>query len=72
METNPMTLIEKLTEAKAAYHQLMTGKKVVRLQKDGRMVDYGRANVHELRNYISDLEGQLGLSRRRPPAGVRL
>lgn len=67
-----MTLQQQLDEARSAYHQLMTGTKAVRIQKDGRLVEFSRATVNELRNYISDLEAQLGLSRRRPPAGVRL
>lgn len=67
-----MTLQQKLDDARTAYHQLMTGTKAVRVQKDGRLVEFSRATAHELRNYITDLEAQLGISRRRPPAGVRL
>lgn len=67
-----MTLQQQLDEARSAYHQLMTGTKAVRIQKDGRLVEFSRATVNELRSYINDLEAQLGLSRRRPPAGVRL
>ncbi|MBJ4025534.1 phage tail protein, partial [Salmonella enterica subsp. enterica serovar Derby] len=42
------------------------------VQKGDRKVEFSRANIHELRAYIDDLRGQLGLSsvRRRGPAGV--
>jgi len=68
-----MTLQEMLNEAESAYHSLMTGTMAVSIHKDGRQVEYNRANIDKLRNYIEDLKSQLGLktSRRLPPAGVR-
>ncbi|WP_241746815.1 MULTISPECIES: gpW family protein [Vibrio harveyi group] len=67
-----MTLQEKLNEAEAAYHALQTGTMAVSVTKDGRQVDFNRANIDKLRAYIDELRGQLGYRnhRRRPPAGV--
>ena len=67
-----MTLSEQLAEARSAYHQILVGNKAVKIKKDGREVEFSRVNLAELRNYINDLEAQVGLSRRRRPAGVGL
>ncbi|MCD1245838.1 gpW family protein [Vibrio cholerae] len=66
------TLKEKLAEAENAFHQIQMGKMAVSIQKGDRRIEFNRANVHELRAYIDDLKGQLGISntRRRRPAGV--
>lgn len=58
-----------LDSARAALHDLMTGKRVARVQKDGRLVEFTAASVSDLKQYISDLEVQLGnTQRRRGPA----
>lgn len=62
----------ELDEARLALHELMTGARVVSIQKDGRRVDYSQASIGELKKYIRELEVMLGLSGRRPPAGVYL
>lgn len=50
-----------LKEAKAAYHELLTGKAaVVLVDQNGERVEFRPANVNQLRSYIRDLEGQLG------------
>lgn len=69
-----MTLQQMLAEAEAAYHALMTGSMAVSVTKDGRRVDFSRADADKLRNYIDNLKAQLGIktNRRLPPAGVRL
>ncbi|CAI1666938.1 gpW family protein [Serratia marcescens] len=68
-EDNVATLAQ-LEEARKALHELLTGKRVASIQKDGRAVTFTSATLNELRAYISDLEVQLGLaSRRRGPAG---
>ena len=63
-----MSIQSQLTEAKAAYHKLMTGQSVVRIQRDGKTVEFRAANRSELRAYITELEAQLspGVNRRRP------
>ncbi len=66
-----MTLNEKITEAKAALHNLMIGKGVVSITKDGRSVTYSASNRADLVSYIADLEAQAN-SRRRRPMGIRL
>lgn len=67
-----MSLQQKLLEAENAYHSLQTGTMAVSIMKDGRRVDFNRTNIHQLKNYIDELKGLLGMSnhRRRPPAGV--
>ena len=57
-----------LDEARRALHELMIGKRAVTIQKDGRRVEYTAVNVSDLKKYIKDLEDELGLSGRRPPA----
>lgn len=62
-----------LDEARAALHELMTGKRVVSVSKDGRQVQFSAADLGALRSYIIEIELALGLSSRRgPPAGVML
>ncbi|HCT9390115.1 TPA: gpW family protein [Enterobacter hormaechei] len=56
-----------LDEAKRALHDLMTGKRAVTIQKDGRRVEYSSVNVNDLKRYIKELEDKLGLSGRRSP-----
>lgn len=65
------TMIE-LSEARTALHDLMIGKRVVTVQKDGRRVEFTAASVSELKKYIAQLEAELGPSGRRPPLGVGL
>ncbi|EON88803.1 gpW [Plesiomonas shigelloides] len=58
-----------LLAARKALHDLMTGKRVTSVQKEGRRVEFTAANVSELKRYIAELEAQSGMSRRRRPAG---
>lgn len=57
----------ELDEARRALHELMTGKRAVTVQKDGRRVEFSVVNVSDLKKYIKELEDELGLSGRRPP-----
>lgn len=62
-----------LKEAEQAYHNLMTGTATVRVKKDGREVEFGRADANKLKAYIEQLKAELGIAtRRRRPAGVYL
>lgn len=54
-----MATTQQLQEAKAALHNLMTGKAVVSLQRDGRRVEYTPANKTQLQSYINQLESEL-------------
>lgn len=64
---------EMLDEAKKALHQLLLGKHVVSVTKNGRQVQFNQASIAELRFYIGEIEAAIGApSRRRPPAGIRL
>lgn len=59
-----------LDSARAALHDLMTGKRVATVQKDGRRVEFTVTSVSDLKKYIVDLEVQVGITqRRRGPAG---
>lgn len=59
-----------LEAARTALHDLMMGKRVATVQKDGRRVEFTATSVSELKKYIADLESQVGTtSRRRGPAG---
>ncbi|MBJ9275298.1 phage head-tail joining protein [Citrobacter amalonaticus] len=59
-----------LDSARSALHDLMTGKRVATVQKDGRRVEFTVTSVSDLKKYIADLEVQVGITkRRRGPAG---
>jgi hypothetical protein len=61
----------ELNQARAALHDLVLGKRAVKIQKDGRTVEYQQVNIDELRVYIQQLESDLGVgTTRRGPAGV--
>ena len=63
----------ELDEARKALHDLLTGKRVASVQKDGRSVTFTSATLKELRTYIANLEEVLGInSGRRRPAGFGL
>lgn len=67
-----MANLTELTEARKALHDLLTGKKAVKLQKNGQSVEYQQIDIDKLKTYISDLESQLGTTTtRRTPIGVR-
>ncbi|MCL1124150.1 gpW family protein [Shewanella surugensis] len=67
-----MTLNDKLQQAETAYHRLQTGTMAVSITEDGQQIDFNRANIHQLKNYIDELKLQLGMksTRRKGPAGV--
>lgn len=65
------TLQAWLAEAEAAYHQLMTGTRQVRVKYEGREVEFTQASAINLAAHIASLKAQLGLSPRRA-FGVRL
>lgn len=59
----------ELDAARAALHDLMMGKRVATVQKDGRKVEFTATSVSDLKKYIADLESLVGTtSRRRGPA----
>ncbi|KAB8312283.1 phage tail protein [Erwinia endophytica] len=65
-----MATMADLLSARAALHDLMTGKRVASVQKNGRSVTFTSATLSELKAYISELESELGVAvRRRRPAG---
>jgi len=65
-----MATLSELDAARDALHDLMLGKRVATVQKDGRKVEFTATSVAELKKYIAELEVQVGSStRRRGPAG---
>lgn len=56
------TLQQYLTDARAAYHRLMTGASVVTVKdQNGEMVTYQTASVTRLSAYIAWLEAEIAL-----------
>ncbi|ASV87135.1 gpW family protein [Ochrobactrum quorumnocens] len=53
---------KRLTEAQDALHRLLTGAATVQLSYQGESVTYTTADEGKLRNYIRELESQLGLA----------
>ena len=71
----PTTTTEKLTDARAKLHQLLTGSLRVVVRDGDKTIEYTAANKNELNQYIADLERTLaeettpGSSVKRRPAG---
>lgn len=64
-----MSTQTQLNEAREAYHKLLTGQSVVRIQRDGKTLEYKSVDKAALAAYIADLETRLGSgARRRRPA----
>lgn len=63
-----MPIAEQLAEARAAYHKLMLGEKLVTVRYADRTVSYNQTSVDKLRAYIAELE--MKLNGRRPPFEV--
>lgn len=67
-----MTLADlqsNLTEARAAYHALITGKAVVKLMIEGELVEYKRADAVALDAYIERLETRIAAGGAAPARG---
>ncbi|EHW94553.1 gpW family protein [Escherichia coli DEC10F] len=65
--------VAELQALRQARLDLLTGKRVVSVQKDGRRIEYTVASLDDLNRAINDAESVLGTtSRRRRPLGVRL
>lgn len=55
-----LTTAEKLAEAKAARHAILTGTSVTRfIDQNGESVQYQMANIDKLEAYIAELEALL-------------
>ncbi|EAU6105687.1 gpW family protein [Salmonella enterica] len=67
-----MATMAELIEARAALHDLMMGKRVATVQKDGRRVEFTATSVSDLKKYLAEMEASLKTGGRRGPAGVRL
>ncbi|WP_430508696.1 phage head-tail joining protein [Escherichia coli] len=68
-----MVTVAQLQALRQASLDLLTGKGVVAVQKDGSSFEYTAASLDELNRAINDAESVLGTTRcRRRPLGVRL
>ncbi|EMK7899224.1 phage tail protein [Escherichia coli] len=68
-----MVTVAELQALRQARLDLLTGKRVVSVQKDGRRIENTAASLDELKRAINDAELVLGTTRRRRrPLGVRL
>jgi len=63
--TERASLERQLAELQAARHQLLIGKAIVSVQYDNRKVDYKPGDETKIQMRIMEIQGQLGLSRRR-------
>ncbi len=52
--------ITRLTEARAALHDLITGQQVVSVGVEGESVSYAQAERRQLEAYVAQLEAQCG------------
>lgn len=65
-----MATQSELDSARSALHDLMTGKRVATVQKDGRRVEFTATSVSDLKKYVTELETLVGNTQRRSgPAG---
>lgn len=56
----PLTTLQKLEEARQAYHEIMVGQNVSRvIDQNGESVSYSKINVNALLSYIRTLELEL-------------
>lgn len=51
-----------LLEAQTAMHQLLTGTKAVKIERNGRKVEFKPTDKADLKLYIAELQGSLNLS----------
>jgi hypothetical protein len=66
-----MTLDEKISEAEDALHELSLGRRVVKVSRNGKAMEYSAANRVDLELYIVRLKNEKNTSSRRP-MGIRL
>lgn len=65
------TPVQRLAEAEAAYHALMTGRAVVAItDQSGEQISYTRATAASLRAYIRDLKAEIA-GTTRPSGPIR-
>ena len=67
-----MTLQEQLDDARAKYHQLVTGAATVSIQREGRSQTFHPADAAKLAAYIDTLETRLGSASTRRSRPARL
>ena len=66
-----MTLIERLADAEAAYHNLLTGVSVVEItDQNGEKMRYTPINRGALATYIADLKRQINGGNANAPMSI--
>lgn len=53
------TLRQRLTEAEAARHKLLTGSMRERISRSGTDITYTRADIGKLERYITELQDEI-------------
>lgn len=61
-----MTIDERIAEAETALHQLSIGKRVAKITRDGKAVEFTPANRADLERYLGGLKRDKTSRRRRP------
>jgi len=60
MSTDIQQLVEQITDARAAYHELITGRSPrVVIDQNGERVEFTPASRQQLYSYISQLQAQI-------------
>lgn len=59
MALDPTILKARLLQAQTAYHALQTGAMRAKVDHNGTMIEFVKADADKLKGYIEDLEGQL-------------
>ena len=54
-----------LNEAQTALHELITGKKAVSIERNGRKVTFTQSTIHDLKLYIQEIQSYLNISGQR-------
>lgn len=67
-----MTTLNRLHEAQEALHKLIIGKKAVKVQMNGRSVEFTPSNRGDLEKYIDQLKTELNQGTQRRAARVYL
>lgn len=63
--TNRALIEQRLAQAREALHKLLTGASTVQLSYQGESITYSSTDEGRLRNYIRELESQLGIGSNR-------
>lgn len=61
-----MTLDGRIAEAESALHDLNIGKRVAKVSRNGKSIEFTQANRSDLERYINQMKSEKAGARRRP------